>query len=254
MPALIYHDVVPPEKRDSSGFQGPGPDRYKLAPDIFAAHLDAIAATGRGTALVGQTQARGVLLTFDDGGSSAVTRIAPALEDRGWHGHFFVPTAFIGEHGFADADGLRRLRAAGHVVGGHGHTHAILTRLSEAEVDAEWRTCKAMLEETLGQEVDTLSVPRGYVRDDILAAAARAGFRHIFTSEPRLGIRRVEGAEIRGRFSIVAGTSAAHAGALSRGSRSARARAFGGWLPRHAAKRMLGPAYEGLRQRLLARR
>lgn len=255
MAALIYHDVVPLDERDSSGFRGAGPDRYKLAPQLFAAHLDAIAATGRSTALVGQpTYAGGVLLTFDDGGSSAVTRIAPALEERGWHGHFLVPTAYIGEPGFADADGLRRLRAAGHVVGGHGHTHAIMTRLGEAEVEAEWRTCKAVLEAALGEEVDTLSIPRGYVRDPILAAAARAGFRHIFTSDPRLGSRRLEGAAIHGRFSIVADTSPRHAGALARGSRLARSRTTSGWLARHAAKRALGPAYEAVRQRLLARR
>lgn len=152
MPALIYHDVIQTAERDSSGFQGSGPDRYKLPPELFASHLGAIAATGRTPALVGRgstSRADDVILTFDDGGSSAVTHIGPALERRGWLGHFFVPTAYIGHPGFADAEGLRHLCAAGHVIGGHSHSHAILTRLTDAEVDTEWRTCKAVLEETL---------------------------------------------------------------------------------------------------------
>lgn len=257
MPALIYHDVIPTEERDASGFQGPGPDRYKLPPELFESHLAAIAAAGRTPALIGRAstlRADDVLLTFDDGGSSAVTHIAPALERRGWLGHFFVPTAYIGHAGFADADGLRRLRAAGHVIGGHSHSHAILTRLTEAEVDTEWRTCKTILEEAFQEEVDTLSVPRGYVTEPILAAAARAGFTHVFTSEPRLGARWVDGSALHGRFSIVSATSPRYVGALCRGSRLARARATSGWFARHTAKRALGPAYEGVRQRVLARR
>lgn len=258
MPALIFHDVTRLAERNSSGFQGPGPDRYKLSPERFAAHLNAIAAAAnREPVLVRPAyspQDDDVLLTFDDGGSSAVTEIAPALEQRGWRGHFFIPTAYIGQPGFVDAAGLRRLRAAGHVVGGHGHAHAILTRLAEDEVVSEWQTCKAVLEATLEEDVDTLSIPRGYVNDPILAAAAAAGFRHIFTSEPRLGIRSVESAAIHGRFSVVAATSPRHVGALSGGSHLARARATGGWLARRTAKRALGPVYEGVRQRLLARR
>lgn len=257
MTALIYHDVTPVTERNSSGFQGPGPDRYKLAPALFAAHLEAIASTGRAPALLGGAAAPrddDVLLTFDDGGSSAVSRIAPALEQRGWRGHFFVPTAFIGQPGFADADGLRRIRAAGHVVGGHSHSHAILTRLTDAEVATEWRTCKTILEETLQEEIDSVSIPHGYVTGPILVAAARAGFRYVFTSEPRLGARSIEGSALHGRFSIVAVTSARHVGALCAGSRLARARATSGWLARHTAKRALGPAYEGLRQRLLVGR
>lgn len=256
MPALIYHDVVSPAERGSSGFQGPGPDRYKLTPELFAAHLEAIAATGRTPSLLGRGSAphHEVLLTFDDGGTSAVTHIAPALEHRGWPGHFFVPTASIGRQGFADAAGLQRLRAAGHVVGAHSHTHAILTRLTEAEVAIEWKMSKTILEATLDEEVDTLSIPRGYVTEPILASAARAGFRHVFTSEPRLGVRWVEGCAVYGRFSIVSDTSARYAGALCAGSHLAHARATGGWLARNTAKRALGPAYEGVRRRVLARR
>ena len=49
--------------------------------------------------MLASSQERHVLLTFDDGGKSAV-RIADLLEEQGWRGHFFITTAMIGEPGF----------------------------------------------------------------------------------------------------------------------------------------------------------
>lgn len=241
--ALIFHDVVPREQRGASGFQGPGPDRYKLSPERFDDHLASVIGSGN----------KRVVLTFDDGGASAVTTVAPALEARGLRGHFFIPTAFVGTPGFVDAAGLRRLRQAGHIVGAHGHTHAILTRLSPEEVATEWRTSKATLEQILGEQVTMMSVPRGYVTDAILASAGDAGFRDVFTSEPRRRSRRAGAATVHGRFSVVESTSPAQVRALCAGSPLALARATGGWLARRAAKRALGPAYDALRTRLLSR-
>jgi hypothetical protein len=45
--ALMYHDVVPREEVDRSGFRGSTAARYKLGPSRFEDHLDALAATGR---------------------------------------------------------------------------------------------------------------------------------------------------------------------------------------------------------------
>jgi hypothetical protein len=43
---LLYHDVVRMEERDAVGFPGPAAGRYKLTPEAFAAHLDAIEEMG----------------------------------------------------------------------------------------------------------------------------------------------------------------------------------------------------------------
>ena len=160
--SLIYHDVT--LDRAASGFQGPGADRYKLSPDQFAEHLDAIATARAVPALATDDGAGGprVFLTFDDGGSSATTTIAPMLAERGWRGHFFIPTERIGRPGFVDADAIRELRAAGHVVGSHSHTHPFMTRLGDDEIAREWSTSKSVLEEIVGAPVTTLSVPTGF--------------------------------------------------------------------------------------------
>jgi len=42
VPALMYHDVVPAGAEDSSGFLGRDAALYKIAPDMFDAHLAAM--------------------------------------------------------------------------------------------------------------------------------------------------------------------------------------------------------------------
>jgi len=43
MITLLYHDVTLINADDSSGFAGPEAARYKLTPDEFSRHLDAVA-------------------------------------------------------------------------------------------------------------------------------------------------------------------------------------------------------------------
>src|SRR4051794_15749294 len=89
---LMYHDIAAASMVDAVGMTGPLAARYKLDPPAFDAHLAAIAETGR---RVGVTVVDGsgveVVLTFDDGGASAM-HAADLLEERGWRGHFFVTT------------------------------------------------------------------------------------------------------------------------------------------------------------------
>src|ERR1043165_6895947 len=104
--ALLYHDVVEPGEFYSSGFTGPEADIYKLDRQAFGRHLERIAGSdGR------------FILTFDDGGISFYDSIAPALEQRGLVGYFFIATDWIGKPGFLSAAQIRELREQGHVIG-----------------------------------------------------------------------------------------------------------------------------------------
>ena len=84
--------------RDEVGFPGPLAARYKLEPAVFEEHLDAIAGTGRRVGLPSQEGPPDVVLTFDDGGSSALA-VATALEAK-LEGVFFVTTSKIGTTAF----------------------------------------------------------------------------------------------------------------------------------------------------------
>jgi peptidoglycan/xylan/chitin deacetylase (PgdA/CDA1 family) len=208
--AFAYHDVTD-DPRDS-GFHGAGALPFKLGRTAFARHLDAIAETGARpqlvTAIDCASPGRTLLLTFDDGGASAV-HAGDELCRRGWRGHFFIVTGRIGARNFLDAAGIRYLRACGHVVGSHSHSHPhIFREQTPAEMAAEWRTSRELLADLLGEPCTTAAVPGGDISRLVLQSAAAAGFQHVFTCEPTLAPARVGGCWVLGRFSVKATTTA----------------------------------------------
>jgi peptidoglycan/xylan/chitin deacetylase (PgdA/CDA1 family) len=216
--AFAYHDVG--EDPASTGFQRPGALPFKLTPRAFEQHLDAIARSGLAPSLivdVDMTQpGRYLLLTFDDGGKSAL-RIGEELCRRGWRGHFFIVTSRIGGSTFLDAAGIRELRSCGHVIGSHSHTHPDIARDRSAEfMVEEWQTSCAVLADLLGEPMVTASVPGGDISATTLRSAATAGLRYLFTSEPWLTPRRVAECWILGRVSPKVGTTPAEMSDLAR--------------------------------------
>ena len=206
-PALagfMYHDVA--DDPTASGFQRPGARSYRLTTGAFAAQLDAIGRGGAAPALVTTIDfthpGRHVLLTFDDGGASALYAAAE-LQRRGWHGHFFIVTELLGARTFLHEAGVRALRSAGHVVGSHSHTHPdIFKDLTPARMADEWRISRDRLEQILGEPCLTASVPGGDISPRVLESADAAGFRYLFTSEPWLRARRIGGCWVLGRYSL----------------------------------------------------
>ncbi len=199
---FAYHDVT--DEPGSSGLQRPGAVPYKLGRLAFARHLDGIASSAVAPELVTQIDlarpGRHVLLTFDDGGRSAL-HIGDELCRRGWRGHFFVVTSLIGSATFLDAAEVRHLRSAGHAIGSHSHTHPdIFRELPLERMVEEWRTSCDILSDILGEPCDTASVPGGDVSRAALESAGAAGLRYLFTSEPWLAPRTVGDCWVLGRF------------------------------------------------------
>lgn len=251
--ALMYHDVVPTERPDESGFAGPAAAHYKLAPAAFAAHLAALAATGLRFGDFTEQGDRRAVLTFDDGGASAV-EVAHQLAAHGMRGHFFITTARIGTPGFVTADDLRALRDTGHVIGSHSHTHpAEISRLADAELATEWQRSVDVLGQVLGAPVTVASVPGGFLSPRVVRAAAAAGITDLFTSEPTSAAWQSSGCRLYGRYALWQSTPAAEAVALARGTGTARARQWLIWNLKKPAKRLARPVYRWLRQRLLSR-
>lgn len=226
--ALGYHEVA--DAPGESGFRRPGARPYRFSRAELEAHLDAIAACGASVACVDalDLDAPGVrtLLTFDDGGRSALAAAA-ALERRGWRGHFFIVTGRIGTPGFVDAAGIRRLRQAGHVIGSHSHTHPDIFRALDATALArEWQESRDRLEQLLGEPCVHASVPGGDASQRVFASAAAAGLRWLFTSEPWLVPRWVDGCRVLGRVVLKRGVSTPRVAELAAGRGWGRALAL----------------------------
>lgn len=182
---FLYHDVS--DRPETSGFQRRGALPYKHSVGHFMADVEAIGnqhATALPVSVALEETATALIMTFDDGGVSALD-IAQILTERGWVGHFFVTTGMIGEPGFLTEGGIRGLSSAGHVIGSHSHTHPDIFRdISYDRKLEEWRISKEKLESILGEKVESASVPGGDMDDDTIRAAGEVGLKFLFTSEP----------------------------------------------------------------------
>jgi peptidoglycan/xylan/chitin deacetylase (PgdA/CDA1 family) len=207
---LLYHDVTEPGGADSSGFSSSDADIYKLDTTHFERHLEAIAGTRNYPDssvfdLLQNASIRDgipVLLSFDDGGASALT-VADRLERRGWKGHFFITTNFIGAPAFVTAADIRELHARGHVIGSHSCSHPRrISYLSDNELQMEWQKSVDTLEEILGEQVETGSVPGGFYSSRVGEFASRSGIRALFNSEPVVRVSQISGCVVIGRFGL----------------------------------------------------
>jgi peptidoglycan/xylan/chitin deacetylase (PgdA/CDA1 family) len=226
MSALIasfgYHDVT--DDPAESGFQRVGGLPFKLGSQLFRDHLDRISTVGPVPELIDRIDVgqpgRHLLLTFDDGGKSAV-RVGDELLRRGWKAHFFIITGLIGHRTFVDAGDIRYLRSSGHLVGSHSHSHPNIYReLDRGRMVVEWRRSCDILAQLLGEPCLAAAVPGGEISPAVLRSADAAGLRYLFTSEPWLVPRLVGGCRVLGRFCPRSSTSPGEI---------ARLAAFRGW-------------------------
>lgn len=242
--SLLFHDVYESDPRES-GFASPAADRYKLSVADFDAQLAGLASLSplQGT----------FLLTFDDGGVSYYTRIADRLEARGWRGHCFVTTDFIGTAGFLDAAQIRELDARGHVIGSHSASHpARFSAQTPAQMLNEWLSSRAVLEDILGHTVETASVPGGYFSRAVARSADEAGLRTLFTSEPTTTPGTENRCALMGRFTIRRGNGPDVAKKLVEPAPWTRCSAWATWNAKGIVKPLLGPTYMRVADWLLA--
>ena len=257
--SLMYHDVLtsggPP-----SGFPGSGAEHYKLLREEFLGQLHAIskAVSGVQFGLVTDTPQLGGpvrrYLTFDDGGVSAYTQVADLLESRGWRGHFFITTDYVGTDGFMDARQIRELSARGHLIGSHSRTHPVrISSCTPSQLLDEWSQSVQMLSDLIGEPVTVGSVPGGFFSRGVAQAAAESGLRFLFTSEPTTRASFFDGCQVLGRFAIYRGTTMATVASLAKGNRTACCRQALSWKLKKAAKVMGGRFYPALRESILSR-
>ncbi len=254
--SLMYHDIVAPGMDDASGFPGVDAALYKLDRNAFEQHLRHIAAVRPNATVVealGTRPSRPPLLfTFDDGGVSAAERTADMLEAFGWRGHFFVTAGYVGKPAFLAPGHLRNLRARGHLVGSHSWTHPLrMARCGWPRLVDEWRRSLDSLAQIVGEPVTAASVPGGDYAPIVARAAAIAGTRYLFTSEPTVRARVVDGTLVLGRFTVQRGMSATTASALATGRIPPRVRQALLWNAKKLGKAAGGRAYLKVRQYLL---
>jgi peptidoglycan/xylan/chitin deacetylase (PgdA/CDA1 family) len=131
----------------------------------------------------GPTDGSRIALTFDDGPMPGVTdRILDELKQRGLHATFFM----IGRRIAAAPDLARRALAEGHEIGNHTFTHPNLTRLPEAQVEAEIQKTQDIMSEMLQHRAIWFRPPYGALQQKQAALVAKLGMRVVMlTVDPK---------------------------------------------------------------------
>ena len=246
--SLLFHDVYETHPSES-GFLGLAADRYKLSVSEFDSQLAGLARQRNDRPIVvTESPLDGspvpFAITVDDGGVSYYTRVAERLEARGWRGHCFVTTGMIGKPGFLDERQIRDLHQRGHVIGSHSVSHP--TRFSACrweEMVREWEESRKVLSDIVDAAVTVASVPGGYFSPLVAGAAAEAGLRLLFNSEPDTRVRCIGGCTVMGRFMVRAGCPPDFALKLGGLAPAVLRREWIIWNAKKILKTVLGDAY-----------
>lgn len=194
----IYYDVV-----EESGFNTPGANYYKVSFDVFQEHISMIAQMIKENKL----RQHDVVFTFDDGGISSYTHVAPLLEKYGFTGHFFIVTDSIGKNNFMSEAQVRDLSDRNHIIGSHSSSHpSNIQNLTLSEKSMEWKKSISKLESIIGKNVMEISIPNGYFSYKDIELYNSLGIHTVYTS--KLGeCSQYEDISVLGRFAITRHTS-----------------------------------------------
>ena len=144
-----------------------------------AAGYQSMAPTGQryGRAFTGLARGTSQLaLTYDDGPNDPHTlRLLETLARHDVHATFFL----IGRYVRQRPDLVREIVRAGHVVGNHTFTHPLLTFKSAGETRKELASCRAALEDAIGQPSNLFRPPFGGRRPGTLRIARELGLEPV---------------------------------------------------------------------------
>jgi peptidoglycan/xylan/chitin deacetylase (PgdA/CDA1 family) len=189
--ALYYHRLA--------GEGKPGQERLDLPPELFARQMALLRRLGFRALSPEQLiafherrlaslPARSFVVTADDGFLDCVE---PFLSHAGVRPVLFVPSAEVGgrswwagDEPIAGWEDLIRLDAAGVTIGSHAHRHVALTDLDEPDLREQLMASSAELGSRLRVRPALLAYPHGRRDPRVTSAAAAAGFRLAFTTDP----------------------------------------------------------------------
>lgn len=129
-----------------------------------------------GEALVAPRRLGELALTFDDGPNRVWTpRLLDALASHDVHATFFM----LGERAQAEPDLVRRVAAAGHLVGNHSWGHPNLARSSASRIRDELTRTRDTLEQLTGSAVKFFRPPFGARCPAVFRIAREMGMRPV---------------------------------------------------------------------------
>ena len=163
---LNFHGVGPVTRRIDDNERNCWLDQ-----DTFEAVLD-----------LAQGESR-VQLTFDDGNSSDIEILLPALLRRGLKATFFICSGRLDQPTFLSTAQVRELRTHGMGIGSHGVSHMSWRHLPPARLCEELECSRRILEQVCDIPVSAASCPFGAYDRTVLSGLRQADYHFVYTSD-----------------------------------------------------------------------
>ncbi len=195
---LMYHDVYDtlPEE---SGFLHATAIPYKITTRNFEMQLQGIVNWAKESNIKHQD----IRLTFDDGGKSFLTFIAPMLEKYQFKGYFFITTSLIGTPTFLTENDIIELYQRGHYIGAHSHTHpGGMRNLPKERLVEEWSSCCKILERIISKPITIASIPGGSASSAVYDVLLECGIKDIYISDPGLMVKTYKTTNLFPRYGV----------------------------------------------------
>lgn len=178
IPILMYHDI------SDLVWQ---PSILPVSPQIFEAQIASLARMkfhflSLEDYLRQQSRSalseKSVVITFDDGYKSQISKVLPILKRYDAKAAFFIPTGLIGNPGYMTWDEIRTLKTEGMEIGSHSHSHPWLPGVQDPEkLRWEIRHSKKVLEEELRAPVLFFCYPLGGINELVSREVEQAGYQ-----------------------------------------------------------------------------
>ena len=191
IPVLMYHDIR--EDNYSLSLSPPENRPYIQKKSQFKAQIEYLKNNGFSSLVVADLAQptvnfpqKSVAITFDDGDLSNYDYAFPLLSGADLKGTFFITTDFVGKEGYVQWSHLREMQKGGMEIGSHTVTHPIPSLLSTEQFVFELQESKKTLEDELGVEVKSFSLPTGFYNQEVTKLAKEFGYSCVCTSRTGL--------------------------------------------------------------------
>lgn len=182
---FMYHGVGHRAVEDSYGLNVTLSD-FTSQMDYLQANYQAFAKLDQSLVEQKSVTQPSIAVTFDDGYKNNLDA-AEVLQERSIPFSIFCIAEKIGTKDFlsrSDLEDLLSLKSC--VIGAHGLTHEKLGMMPEEEQRHELQKSKDILQQLLGRQVTTMSLPHGSLNARTLSLADTIGFNLVCSSRPGL--------------------------------------------------------------------
>jgi peptidoglycan/xylan/chitin deacetylase (PgdA/CDA1 family) len=174
-------------------------DRYRhdlsVGPDLFRAQLVTLREQGYTSITLSQLlyalqqgaplPEKPVVLTFDDGYRDNYDYAFPIMKEEGFVGTFFVVTQLVEQRNadYMTWEQVVEMKEAGMEIGSHTRTHHLLPGASIERIWRELTESRAILQQRLGQEINSFAYPYGRFDDGVAHLTSLSGYNVAVTTK-----------------------------------------------------------------------